>query len=334
MQPEQRDEPQPSQSTQVDPAPSLPPQSPYLTPDYLGLTPVAPKKSKKPIFLIVTGTLILVILGGLGGLAFIGSTKSDTPQSRLYPALEKLMAMSYIQKDSVYKFEDKTTTTKSTIDASNPFDIKSLTEYTLTKKSGNNTSSEVSARIYQSGKNIYRNVTSASGSYKDISKQYINSWIKWYNPDQASKTTVDLRDFNLDTLVYSSLIPPFTGEYSPGVVSSLINEMKSKKVFEVSGLQDKIIGGNKLQGVTILITSSTIDTLNTLIKEKLGFTGDFAITLPSLGAGYNDMVVWIDKDNNVRGVDYNSGYSRDDILSTVNTIFKQLEKATINDPTK
>ena len=133
---------QPNQPTSYPPNP--PSQNGSNIPEYLHLEPIVDPNiaiqashNKRNKILLLIGVIILLVLGAIGLFLYI---QQNTPEAKLYQALENTMESNYIVRNYEAKIRnfDKVTTATMTIktDASNPVSPKSDIHETYTEKVG------------------------------------------------------------------------------------------------------------------------------------------------------------------------------------------------------
>ncbi len=338
---------QPNQQNQSVNNDSSPQNGAYVSPgsanvpDFLHLDPIADpvdttrkRKRKKTIVFVIV--ILLVLLSAVAA-AIYWYTEQNTPQARLYRALENTLSVKYVNKKTTYHRDGTgkgvNVETDSTVDLTDPSDVSSESTVDFSrqiKRDGKVANDDYRVRLVKlADLNLY--VESRSGETELDALQEK----KWITSDpKGGDVSSRLEEFDISTIIYGSQLVPPMGSFGDALRGKIMDTIKSDGMFKVVSVESKDVGGMSVMGMRIGVDRNAINKLSKMIAAEADSEATYNLLAPVNGSNYEDIILWVDDKDTIVGVDYRNGLDKDQIRITNRATFTYPDGVSINEPSK
>lgn len=230
----------------------------------------APKKSHKG--LMIGGIIATILVLAAGGSAYAWMQYTNSPQQRLYRALENHMTTSYIQQN--YKQDITLAGTadlsmQSTTDFSDPKAPKSYIEYT--QRTNEKDESDLSGKLIGlNDKEYYANLTKTlnfSGQDSDLAP-VTNQWYRVDTDESIGGIIFD--PLGALTAVNTSKGEVLVGNFNKDVRQDLMTFIKEHNIYIIKSSEEVAVDGEKMTKYELAINLDRVNELNDKATKALG----------------------------------------------------------------
>jgi hypothetical protein len=266
---------QPTAPTEYTQPPAPTPLSPFEQHYQAVLQTPAPKKSR--VGLIIAGSIAAILLIGGGVAAFMWMQYTNSPEQRLYRALESHMQTTYIQQDYAQSVKQDAAMAVNIQGTSNFTDPKSPQSYIKYEIKSDETTTHAGELTVLNDKEYFAKLSQQSDSFAGMGSEYLPAPKQWYRVDTGDFGGALLLDpASLATTINVPTGEVIVGNFDSNVRQELMAFIKEKGVYTIKNSADVTIDGKKTTRLDLDINTDQLKELNKKVRKILNISEDSA----------------------------------------------------------